>query len=362
LNFKEKKTHLLCKGVKMTKFKGINMKSLVILMLGAFLVSCTGGSNSASPGGSTTVDTQMPTGFVETSMVDLVGASALPDNVPSMITTAAIREASTIITLKNSSSSAAFAIARIQVVAPAMGFAVKVNRCGSSLAPGASCQITVSFSSRALFNDVYTSGLEINDTVLALHGSVTEQPDPDSAVGNSTLDVALDSAFVPLTSTPYRTLTIKNTGSITAKALVLTLPSEYEIRLDRCASVLKPGINCDKQIIYKPYRLGTVPPAHNFVISSNNMPLDIALNPVTNSTLPIFSKSQVSNVELSSDKKKFIITGTDLANAQSAKLLKASDSSLLANLMVNHISATQLELVPDQDATISEAAFTLRIE
>jgi hypothetical protein len=239
------------------------MKFLLMLPMFLGLMSCTGSKSSDSK------PEESSSAIIEVSKLDLNGAEALPDTVPVFVTTDLIREVSTNISLKNSGSTS-FLISNLKISLPSSGFVIKINRCGTSIAPKASCQITVSFSNRALFNNTYNGVLEINQSVLQLQATVSGMPDPDTS-GTPFLQLTLSAPFLPLGNPAYRTLLIKNIGTGTAKNVLVSLPALYEVRISRCSSNLKPQESCEVQVLYINSRLNNTPPASIIQVSASGI-------------------------------------------------------------------------------------------
>lgn len=182
-----------------------------------------------------------------------------------------VKELSEKITVKNTT-------ARSIVLTPSIvgqGFKIKINRC-STLDPKKSCDITVSFANRGLFDSEYQGTLSLNPSLdIALKASVAGNANPETS-GTPQLTLELDSPFEPLGSLPYRTLTIKNEGTGIAKEITTSLPSEYSIRLNRCPTDLAPKKSCTIQVLYKNHRSSTPPPDGNISVGSQDQPPVVA--------------------------------------------------------------------------------------
>lgn len=151
------------------------------------------------------------------------------------------------------------------------GFKIKLNRCGLSLAAGSSCKLSLSFSSRGLFDGSYTGALNVTPSaIIALSSSITGYPNPDLS-GTPALTISLSSAFSPKTAIAYRTLNISNTGDGTATNIQTQLGANYSVRLNRCSSNLKPAQSCYIQILQRNHRSSSEPAPENVEISSTGL-------------------------------------------------------------------------------------------
>lgn len=162
-----------------------------------------------------------------------------------------VKEKTIKLTLKNPTTSA---IPLAFVFTPSPGFSVKINRCPTEILAKKSCDITLAFNTRNLFNGEYSTGAEINTVALPMTAEVIDQPDPSSS-GQPELKLAFkDKTFAEPDSVPYRTIVLSNIGTGNLTLSLDDMLPEYTIRLNRCSSVLKPKASCEIQVFQKGYR------------------------------------------------------------------------------------------------------------
>lgn len=235
------------------------MKKIILnILLATLLTSC-------SKENSKVIDEEViPNKYIDISelMID-ESLDASPGSLP-LFESSSSSEITKTITLTNYNLSSPYSISSIKISEPSNGFKVKLNRCPSSLPSKKSCQISVSFSSRGLYDGDQHSSLEINNYSLQLDAVVSNQPNPDSS-GTPLLNISLSSPFSPIGSSPIRTLLIKNMGDGTAKNVLTSVSSNYSIWINRCPTNLKPNASCSMDILYKNFRKGTPPPIDELV-------------------------------------------------------------------------------------------------
>lgn len=237
-----------------------------LLLLSAIFMLSTACTNS---------NNQIPTSVEEASSeIDLQSLEVdpsgeiIPGELELGVTNSSTKEISHKIVIKNSGSSD---LALSLSITNDPGFKVKLNRCSAVLLANSKCDITVSFSSRGLYDgNNYTAILNISQQAsILLSAGVSGQPDPNTA-GSPDLELSLDSLFIPKTSSTYRTLTVINNGSGTARDITAQVTSGYRIRLNRCPQNLLPGKSCYVQITQVNYRTESVAPSGIASINGSN--------------------------------------------------------------------------------------------
>ena len=158
------------------------------------------------------------------------------------------------ITIHNPST-ASFHISNISISGP-FG---KINNCGASLAPNATCTVTVHFSPTA---EGTTSGaLTLTDST---HASPQLIPLSGSGVDGPFLQLAptranLGSANIGSTNGP-QTITLSNTGnaSLTITAIAISGGDDVEFaQSNTCGSSLAVGATCNVSVTFSPLGGGT---------------------------------------------------------------------------------------------------------
>lgn len=225
------------------------MKKYIILLT-LIISACTSNNNSNNePTVDEFISKEVDIGIPN---VSALGIFETPDSLvftPNLSPTNQVLTQS--IRLKNSSASSV--PLNLSISAP---FSIKINRCGSSIAAGASCSITIQVSSRGLYNGILNSSLIINEVPMALSAEIEGKLDPDIA-GVANLQMQLDSPFSPINGKSLRVLTIKNIGDGTATNVGLqSLPPQFTLWINRCPSSLKPNTSCSMTIAFKNFRSG----------------------------------------------------------------------------------------------------------
>lgn len=245
--------------------------NLILIITCVMMISCSGSNNSSSTPSNDPSPTkgvvQEKTINVSNLVIGNIQVSEDEINLPEV--TADNREISKRIILNNPSENPV----PLQIVLEGdEGFKIKINRCGTVLAANAQCNLLISFNARGNYDGLYNGGLNINDTVLPLIAQITEIPDP-SLTGSPILNVQFVELknFSSADPLPYREVKIKNTGNGVGKNLsIMEMPSEYQIRINRCPENLKVNQECKMQILHKYHRSSNSAPARelNFNVTS----------------------------------------------------------------------------------------------
>lgn len=263
-----------------------------------------------------------------------------------------VKELTEKITVKNTTEG----VLSLSTAIEGQGFKIKVNRCSASLAKGKSCDITVLFSNRGLYDgENYSGTLSLNESIdITLKASVVGMPNPNTA-GTPSLTLSLNSPFVPLGNIPYRTLTIVNEGTGVAKDLVASIPSEYSIRLNRCPTNLSPKQSCYLQVLYKAHRSTTPPPEGDISISLQDQPPVVASvitagpsTPVSGiSGITIVGKTQGNNYKEVQDLNWAQVNGS-LWDNQTIKIGDHTDSGFFEVKASNCQNVSDLKIVIEE--------------
>lgn len=259
------------------------------------------------------------------------------------------------------------------------GFKLKLNRCESTLKPGKSCEITITFSSRGKENGSFATIFKVLDAPADLNLNLIA-----SVVGNVSLDSNLSSNLVATLDEPFykpgqnpgaqitRTLTITNNGPGYVPTVQYTVPSEYIIKLNRCGS-LKVGKSCQIVLVYRNSRTsvpaqtsqskilvnssaGNVPVPPNITLASNvneaatvNVLIKFLPQSIKPSQLTLTLQgllTQISNLST-------VATNVTYPFGSSSKLISYSginSSDYSVDLKVNNVSANSF--VPNSNINI----------
>ncbi|MFT3819975.1 MAG: choice-of-anchor D domain-containing protein [Rubrivivax sp.] len=168
------------------------------------------------------------------------------------------------VTVTNSGSTAL----AIQSVTATAEFAVSSNNCPATLAPGASCTISVTFTpaaagSRSGSLTIANNGSTGNKTV-ALSGT-------GQAAGAGTASVSPASLSFPTTnvgsSSAAQSVTVTNGGSAALAIQSITATAEFTITGNNCPATLAVGASCTISVTFTPAaasaRSGTLTIANN---------------------------------------------------------------------------------------------------
>ncbi|MGA2649199.1 MAG: choice-of-anchor D domain-containing protein [Terracidiphilus sp.] len=140
----------------------------------------------------------------------------------------------------------------------ASSFAVGTTTCGATLANGSSCTVQVTFtpasaggSAAALV--VSSSTLGVTPVSVSLNGTGT------TTTGLNVSPTQLSfSEEMPGQASPAQTVTISNTGSIAATALVVTVSPQFSLTQNSCGSSLASGASCTVGVVFQPTAPGKI--------------------------------------------------------------------------------------------------------
>jgi hypothetical protein len=184
------------------------------------------------------------------------------------------------ITLTNNNSTA-LSITNIAVVAmtppaPATDFAISSNTCGASLAAGASCMVSVTFtpsvasaeSAQLVFTDVDTS---------------SPQSATLTGTGTNTASVAV---FTPTsltfpgqlvtTSSTAMSVTLKNAGNLALNISSISITGDFS-QTNTCGASVPAGMTCTIAVTFKPTATGNRTGTLSVTDDANGSPQAISL-------------------------------------------------------------------------------------
>jgi subtilase family serine protease/sugar lactone lactonase YvrE len=153
------------------------------------------------------------------------------------------------------------------------------NNCGSSLAPGAKCTITLAFKPAAVASYKATVSVKSNagTPTIALTGTGVT-PAPAATLSATTVAFANQ---VKGTTSAAKTVTLTSTGNATLTAIAVTLggsaPADFVEKND-CPSSLAPGGKCTVTLQFKPAAAASYAATVSVKSSAKNSPQTIALS------------------------------------------------------------------------------------
>lgn len=177
--------------------------------------------------------------------------SALSLSAPSLTwkgETAITKSMSLPLTVKNVSTSAV-SITNIATV----GEFSQTNTCGSSLAAGKSCTITVNFVPTS-------SGLMHGNLIITDSDPSSPQQVVLNATGTQVIDVPNSLAFAAQTvgtTSPAKTLTFENTGSTPLTMGTISITGDFAISKTTCGTSVPANSKCQISVTFTPTQTGT---------------------------------------------------------------------------------------------------------
>jgi hypothetical protein len=182
------------------------------------------------------------------------------------------------VTLSNTGT-AALSITGVALTGTNASDFAQSNTCGSSLAAGANCTISVTFTPAA--SGSRTASVSITDNAsgspqtVSLSGTGTAL-----VVSLSPTSLAFGNQSVGMTSTA-QTVTLSNTGtaalSITSLALTGTNASDFA-QTNTCGSSLAAGANCTIAVMFTPSLAGTEAASLSIADSASGSPQTVSLS------------------------------------------------------------------------------------
>ena len=155
----------------------------------------------------------------------------------------------------------------------------QTNTCGSSVAAGANCSLTVSFKPTA--SGTRTAAVTLSDNATGSPQTVTLTGTGTAAAASlSPTSVTFANQAVGATSTA-QTITLSNTGSsaLTISSLTLTgtNPGDFT-QTNTCGSSVAAGANCTVSVTFKPAASGTRTAAVTLTDNASGSPQAVSLS------------------------------------------------------------------------------------
>ncbi|MCU1675526.1 MAG: coagulation factor 5/8 type domain protein [Frankiales bacterium] len=191
-----------------------------------------------------------------------VAPSAVDFGAQSTNTTSSARS----VTVTNNGSSAA------TIGAPSVtgDFAVSGNTCGSSLAAGASCSVSVTFTPTAGGNR--SGSLTVAGSTVSLSGSGVA-PGPILNTNPATLSYG---STVAGSSSAAQTVTVTNTGTTTATVSGVSVTGDYS-QTNNCTTIAV-NASCTVNVTFSPTVGGTRTGTLTIASNANNAPTTVSLS------------------------------------------------------------------------------------
>jgi len=219
-------------------------------------------------------------------------ASLTPASL-SFTTQAGTTSAAQIATLKNAGS-AALTISGISLTGPGASAFAQSNTCGASLAAGASCAISVTFTPAAAATFSASLSMADNATgspqIVMLTGTGTTPPAPAASVTPSSL------SFTAQTGAPSaaQTVTLKNTGNAALVISGVTLGGSVAadfVETTSCSSSLNAGSSCTISVTFTPAASGNFSATLSVADNAAGSPQTVALTGSATTPPPSYTLS-----------------------------------------------------------------------
>jgi hypothetical protein len=134
----------------------------------------------------------------------------------------------------------------------------ETNNCGTSLAGGQSCTITVTFAPTQ--NGMLTGQLSVNDSAgtqtVNLSGTGFGGTSPSPSISLSPSSLTFPSQYVGTSGLP-QTVTLTNNGTFTVAISSVAASSSFSA-VNGCSSSVAPGVSCSIGVFFDPMQAGTI--------------------------------------------------------------------------------------------------------
>jgi len=250
-----------------------------------FYAQTTGASNSSiAPGTAVSANFTVPES-VETGASTLV---VIANGIPSAPVSVTVGNASTTVTLTptslsfgkqavNETSKAKTVTLKntgtvaltINNIAPSGAFAISANTCGSTLAAGKTCKVSVTFTPTAL--GAATGTLTLTDSAA---NSPQDVPMSGTGVAQATLtpvSAAYAKQTVHTTSAP-KTFTLTNNQLVTLTSIDVSTTGDFAVSATTCTTTLATKAKCTISVTFTPTATGTRTGQLNVSDSASNSP------------------------------------------------------------------------------------------
>jgi hypothetical protein len=171
----------------------------------------------------------------------------------------------------------------------AASYEITANTCGSTLAVGASCSVSLAFT---------PSATGTSSAVLAFTNSAQNSPQNVSLTGvGITSAVTLTPASLAYatqlinTNSSSQAATLTNTGTVTVNITSITTTGPFS-QTNNCGSALTANASCTINVVFTPTKAGTLTGTLSVVDDGPNSPQTVALSGV--GTVVSFSPTSLS--------------------------------------------------------------------
>ena len=181
-------------------------------------------------------------------------------------------------TLTNSSTTATLAITSIGIAGTgAADFTQTANTCGATLAPGASCHVSLTFTPSATGASTailtFTDGAQNSPQNVSLTGTGTS-----STVSLTPASLAFATQLIK-TNSASQPATLTNTGTDTVTISSIATTGPYS-QTNNCTSTLAAAATCTINVVFTPTKPGTQTGTLSVTDSAANSPQTVALSGV----------------------------------------------------------------------------------
>ena len=159
----------------------------------------------------------------------------------------------------------------------AADYTITNNTCGSTLAPGASCTVTVTLT---------PSATGTRSAILAINDSAANTPQNVALTGvGSTSNATLTPASLAYatqvikTTSASQAATLSNTGTADITISSIATPGPYS-QTNNCGTTLAAGTNCTINVVFTPTKSGTQTGTLTVTDNAPNSPQTVALSGV----------------------------------------------------------------------------------
>jgi len=182
-------------------------------------------------------------------------------------------------------------------------FAVSSTTCGSSLAPGANCTISVTFTPSA--RGTRTGMLTVND-------SAKSSPQTTSLSGTGTVPFVLSPASASFSTQPVgitslpKGFVLTNQAAVSVPISSISASGDFSVSSTMCGSSLGPLASCGTQVTFKPTTIGARAGVLTVTDGADNSPQTASLSGIgtwvtaTPTTLP-FGNQRVGTTSAGQD-------------------------------------------------------------
>jgi len=254
------------------------------------VVNTSGDGLGLLSGYSATTGYDQATGLGSVNVANLVNAWPTTATAPAVtLTPASLAFASTtvgattaaqLVTVKNSGTAALTLTSETLIGTDPTSFVISAKTCGTSLAVGATCTVSVEF--KPLAAGALTASLAVADNAtgspqkVALSGTATAP-----AVTLTPASLTFASTKVGAT-TAAQVVTVKNSGTaaltLTSETLTGTDPTSFVISAKTCGTSLAVGATCTVSVEFKPLAAGALTASLAVADNATGSPQKVALS------------------------------------------------------------------------------------